>query len=121
MSQTPPRETIPKYYLINIQNFLDQFPFNQWTPEYIEAILEIIKIGIENYGIEEFLKELNPSLYSTYVENRKKLSEVLFILKSIQGYHRHFLWSPFVESYGMNPQDYFIGAFNEFRNFPQTY
>lgn len=88
---TAPGYSSPEYYLIDIQNFLDRFPVNQWTSEYMLDILEIIKSGINNNSPEEFIKIPNPDLYSLYMENRKKLSKTLFRMKSINAYHKYFL------------------------------
>ena len=104
--------TNPSYYLLNIRTLVNDFPIQQWNPEYIIMLFKIIQNTLDNYSTEEFLKDLHPYQYAIYVDHRKLIMGVYYCMQHIQGYHRHFRWAQFQEAYGTDPKGYFLVSFN---------
>lgn len=111
----------PPNYFRDLTKFLEEFPVQHWTQEYIIFILKKIKTEIENYNLETFLRKIDPRLYTTIVEHRALLREICLCMQTIQSHHRYFLWEEFKNVHSATAQTYFVEAFNKFRNHEQNY
>lgn len=55
LADSPPVR--PSGYFQDLTKFLEEFPIQHWTQEYIILILKKIKLQIQNYYMEDFCRQ----------------------------------------------------------------
>lgn len=111
----------PTRYIEEINFFLENFPIQYWTQEYILFFLNKIKQMLQNYYQEEMIKELNIHLYMDIIHQRDILKETIRYMSNIQAFYRYFLQEEFRKIHHVTPKDYLFGAFNDLLNHEQKY
>ena len=100
-----PRPYRPSWYLEDIKVFLRQYRSCWCTPTMMRYILRLIKIGIKNHGLEELFKFNKPDLYSNIImQNRKKITSVIFRIKQIKLYNKLLFGMVMYNTMGKTPK-----------------